>query len=138
MGPKSVITRPSGGQQLDARGFYEITGLAWSGGDAVRRVEVSVDGGRNWKDARLQQPIAPKAHTRFGFDWTWNGEEVVLQSRCTDDKGQVQPTIAELAKFWGVDMDYFRMAATTADMGNFNAIQPWKISRDGSVTNALV
>jgi sulfane dehydrogenase subunit SoxC len=138
MGPKSVITRPSGGQQLDARGFYEITGLAWSGGDAVRRVEVSVDGGRNWKDARLQQPIAPKAHTRFGFDWTWNGEEVVLQSRCTDNKGQVQPTIAELAKFWGVDMDYFRMAATTADMGNFNAIQPWKIGRDGSVTNALV
>ena len=133
-----MITRPSGGQQLGARGFYEITGLAWSGGGAIRRVEVSADGGRTWKDAQLQQPIAPKAHTRFGLPWTWNGEETVLQSRCTDDHGQVQPTLSELAKFWGVDADYFRLPPSTSDMGNFNAIQPWKVSRDGSVSNALL
>ena len=41
IGPKSVITFPSGGQQLSGPGFYEISGLAWSGGGAVRRVEVS-------------------------------------------------------------------------------------------------
>ena len=138
MGPKSVITRPSGGQQLSARGFYEITGLAWSGGGAIRRVEVSADGGRTWKDAQLQEPIAPKAHTRFGLAWTWNGDEAVLQSRCTDDKGHVQPTLTELAKFWGVGMNYFQLPPATADMGNFNAIQPWKVSRDGSVSNALL
>jgi sulfane dehydrogenase subunit SoxC len=138
MGPKSVITRPSGGQQLSARGFYEITGLAWSGGGAIRRVEVSADGGRTWKDAQLQQPIAPKAHTRFGLAWTWDGGEAMLQSRCTDDRGHVQPTIAELAKFWGVGMDYFRLPPTAADMGNFNAIQPWKVGSDGSVSNALL
>jgi hypothetical protein len=50
----------------------------------------------------------------------------------------VQPTLAELAKFWGVDMDYFRLPPTTADMGNLNAIQPWRVSRDGSVSNALL
>ena len=50
-GPKSVITFPSGGQKLPGRGFYQITGLAWSGGGAVRRVEISTDGGRTWKDA---------------------------------------------------------------------------------------
>src|SRR5688572_2338778 len=44
IGPKSVITYPSGGQQLPGRGFYEISGLAWSGGGAIRRVEVSTDG----------------------------------------------------------------------------------------------
>jgi sulfane dehydrogenase subunit SoxC len=138
MGPKSVITRPSGSHQLGARGFYEITGLAWSGGGAIRRVEVSTDGGKTWKDAQLQQPIAPKAHTRFAFAWTWDGGETVLQSRCTDDQGHVQPTLAALGKFWGVGMDYFRLPANTADMGNFNAIQPWKVGRDGSVTNALL
>jgi len=138
MGPKSVITRPSGGQQLSARGFYEITGLAWSGGGAIRRVEVSADGGRTWKDAQLQQPIAPKAHTRFGLAWSWNGEEAVLQSRCTDDQGHVQPTLNDLAKFWGVGMDYFQLPPATADMGNFNGIQPWKVNRDGSVSNALL
>src|SRR6266699_2757358 len=51
LGPKSVITRPSGGQRLPSRGFYEITGLAWTGAGAVTKVEVSVDGGRSYKEA---------------------------------------------------------------------------------------
>ena len=46
--PKSVITSPSGGQHLPGRGFYTITGLAWSGQGAIKSVEVSADGGRNW------------------------------------------------------------------------------------------
>ena len=62
LGPKSVITKPCGGQHLPGTGFYEITGLAWSGGGAIRRVEVSVDGGRTWKDAQLFDPIAQSAH----------------------------------------------------------------------------
>src|SRR5271170_2502882 len=48
IGPKSVITHPSGAQQLPGRGFYEIRGLAWSGGGAIRTVEVSTDGGQKW------------------------------------------------------------------------------------------
>jgi sulfane dehydrogenase subunit SoxC len=38
IGPKSVITFPSGGQQLPGKGFYEISGLAWSGGGAIKTV----------------------------------------------------------------------------------------------------
>jgi sulfane dehydrogenase subunit SoxC len=135
MGPKSVITRPSGGQRLPVPGFYEITGLAWSGGGAIRRVEVSTDGGATWKDAELQGPVASKAHTRFTIPWNWSGEETTIQSRCTDDKGTVQPTIAEVAKHWGVDLDYFRKI--TLIVSDLNAIQPWKINRDGSVKNAI-
>jgi hypothetical protein len=41
IGPKSVITFPSGDQRLPGKGFYEISGLAWSGGGAVKLVEVS-------------------------------------------------------------------------------------------------
>ena len=136
MGPKSVITRPSGGQRLTGPGFYEITGLAWSSGGAIRRVEVSTDGGRTWKDAELQGPIHPKAHTRFGLDWEWNGEEAVLKTRSTDERGEVQPTIEEFAKIWNVDPDYFQL--TSNIVGHFNAIQPWKVNRDGSVRNALL
>jgi sulfane dehydrogenase subunit SoxC len=135
LGPKSVITRPAGGYQLPGSGFHEITGLAWSGGGAVRRVEVSTDGGRTWKDAQLHDPIARKAHTRFSSPWNWDGEEAVLQSRCTDDQGVVQPTMDEVAKIWGVDVDFFRK--TTQVVGDFNAIQPWRVNRDGSVKNAL-
>ena len=71
---KSVITRPAGGQRLPGPGFYEITGLAWSGGGALRKVEVSTDVGRTWKEATLQDPVLPKAHTRFTFPWVWDGE----------------------------------------------------------------
>ncbi len=131
LGPKSVITRPSGGQRLPGHGSYEITGLAWTGGGAVRKVEVSIDGGRTYKAAELQQPVHRYAHTRFRFPWMWSGEEAVLQSRCTDERGEVQPTIAEAAKNLGVTRDYFYEA------DHFNGIQPWKVNRDGSIQNAL-
>jgi sulfane dehydrogenase subunit SoxC len=51
---KSVITTPSGGQVLLDKGFYNISGLAWSGRGKVKQVDVSVDGGRNWRPARLE------------------------------------------------------------------------------------
>jgi sulfane dehydrogenase subunit SoxC len=146
-GPKSVITSPSGGQRLPSRGFYELSGLAWSGGGAVRKVEVSTDGGRTWKDAQVQEPVFRFAHTRFRFPWNWNGEEVVLQSRCTDELGQVQPTLAQMSELWGVNLDYWQSdipmkeASTSppyaAPTINFNAIQSWKVTREGSVQNAL-
>ena len=76
----------------------------------MRRVDVSIDGGRTYKEAQLQQPVLPYAHTRFRFAWEWNGEEAVLQSRCTDERGEVQPTIAEAAKILGVTPEYFLQA----------------------------
>ena len=75
------------------------------------------------------------AHTRFRLNWTWDGEEAVLQSRCTDEQGEVQPTLAELAKLWGFPPDYFGTPESRVD--HFNGIQPWKVARDGSVHNAL-
>ncbi len=141
MPPKSVITFPSGGQKLPSRGFYEITGLAWSGWGAIRSVEVSTDGGRTWKDAQVQEPVHRKAHTRFRFAWNWDGEEALLQSRCTDERGNVQPTLAELSKAMGVNPDYWQSnywkSAATSERYGLNAVQPWKVARDGSVQNAM-
>ncbi len=133
MGTNSVITRPAGGQRLESRGFYEITGLAWSGAGAIRRVEVSTDNGRTWKDAELQGPVFPKAHTRFGFAWNWGGDETVLMSRSTDEHGQVQPSLAELGAIWDVDANYLR----THFLGHVNAIRPWGVKADGTVYNAI-
>ena len=141
---KSVITFPSGGQQLSGRGFYEITGLAWSGGGAVRRVEVSTDGGRTWKDAQLQEPVLRFAHTRFRFPWRWNGEETVLMSRCTDENGDVQAAADEVEKHWGADTsdacrDVLGDECNHVPRRVHRAyIQPWRVARDGSVHNAFV
>ena len=144
---KSVITRPAGGQRLPGPGFYEITGLAWSGGGAIRKVEVSTDIGRTWKEAQLDDPVLPKAHTRFTFPWTWDGEETVLQSRSTDERGDVQPSLVEFAKIRGIPpgelvkirgitTDFFKIPSNITNVPMVNAIQPWKVTREGSVENA--
>ena len=134
MQPKSVILRPSGGQQLTRRGSYELRGIAWSGGGKIRRVEITTDGGRTWKDAQIQEPVHSKAITRFVLPWSWNGEEVMIASRCTDERGTTQPTTDQLAKHWGVEPDRFKSGGMFV---RFNIIQPWKIDREGRVTNAI-
>jgi sulfane dehydrogenase subunit SoxC len=127
MDAKSVITRPSGGQQLDEPGFYQISGLAWSGRGRVQRVEVTTDGGRSWAEAQLQDPVLPLAHTRFRFDWSWDGSETTLASRCIDETGDVQPSRAALIAARGTQSSYHN-----------NAIQGWRIGRDGRVENVDV
>jgi sulfane dehydrogenase subunit SoxC len=127
MEAKSVITRPSGGHILQARGFHEISGLAWSGRGRISRVDVCVDGGRNWQRARLDEPILPKALTRFRFPWEWRGAPALLQSRAIDETGYVQPTREQLIAARGTNSE-----------DHFNAIHTWRVDTNGEVTNALI
>lgn len=129
MEAKSIITRPAGGQALAGPGFYEITGLAWSGRGRITRVEISTDGGKHWKDALLNEPVLPKAVTRFLLPWQWNGKEATLQSRCTDETGYVQPTREQLIRVRGV-----RPGPDGFD--HYNGIKDWLVHQDGRVTNA--
>ncbi|MEQ1437922.1 sulfite dehydrogenase [Fontimonas sp. SYSU GA230001] len=124
---KSVITSPSGGQKLLDKGYYPITGLAWSGRGRIKRVDVSTDGGRNWRTAELQDPILPKALTRFRIDWNWNGEPALLQSRAVDETGYVQPKMRQLREVRGTRSIYHN-----------NAIQTWKVDPSGEVHNVQV
>ena len=104
-----------------------MRGLAWSGSGAVARVEVSTDGGESWFDADLRGTPQRMAHTAFSFNWTWDGSETVLLSRCIDEIGQIQPTRAQVAEFWG----------RPGVRGQDNSIQPWRVEGDGSVHNAI-
>ena len=133
MPPQSCILRPSGGQQLTRRGFHEIRGIAWSGGGKIVKVEVTVNGGKTWKEAVVQGPVHSKAHTRFVYPWTWNGEEAIIAARCTDERGSTQPTTPEMARIRGLDLASFKTKAVQRN----NIVQPWKIDRDGRVTNAI-
>jgi len=124
---KSVITTPSGGQKLLDRGYYNISGLAWSGRGTIRRVDVSVDGGRNWRTARLERPLLPKALSRFNIDWVWDGKPTIIQSRAIDSTGYVQPKINQLRAVRGIRSIYHN-----------NAIQSWLVSENGEVSNVQV
>jgi sulfane dehydrogenase subunit SoxC len=128
MEAKSVITAPSGEMTLPGKGFYEITGLAWSGRGAIKRVDVSTDGGRTWRQAALQAPVLPICHTRFRLPWAWDGGEAILQSRCVDDTGYVQPTLGQLVAVRGLN-------GPVGSVYHLNAIQSWHVARDGKVTN---
>ncbi len=121
---KSVVTTPSGGQVLLDRGFYSISGLAWSGRGKVARVDVSTDGGRNWRRATLQSPVLTKALTRFSLDWVWDGKPALIQSRAVDETGYVQPTYAQLRRVRGSRSIYHN-----------NAIQTWLVQESGEVKN---
>ncbi len=121
---KSVITTPSGGQTLVGQGFFNISGLAWSGRGKIRRVDVSVDGGRNWRTARLESPVLSKCLTRFNFPWTWDGKPAILQSRAIDDSGAVQPRLNQLRAVRGAKSIYHN-----------NAIQSWQVGINGELRN---
>ena len=131
MEAKSVITFPSGEMKLPGPGFYEITGLAWTGRGKIERVEVSTDGGKTWALANLQDQILPLATTRFRYPWIWDGKPAVLMSRCTDETGYVQPTLKQLVDIRGVNGKF-------GSFYHLNAVFSWGVAADGSVTNVKV
>ena len=124
MDAKSVITYPAPDHKLKGAGFYEIQGLAWTGNGRIKRVDVSVDGGKNWREAALQLPVLNRALTRFRHPWQWNGAATVLQSRAIDETGYVQPTRTQLVSLRGTNNQY-----------HYNAIQSWSVATGGEIAN---
>jgi sulfane dehydrogenase subunit SoxC len=128
MDAKSVITGPSPQAPFNHKsGFTVLSGLAWSGRGKIARVDVSLDGGRNWRAAKIDGPVWDKALTRFYYEFDWDGRELLLQSRAIDDTGYVQPTKNELRKVRGVNSIYHN-----------NGIQTWHVLKNGEVENVEV
>ena len=127
MDVKSVITFPTTGDKLSEKGFYEIRGLAWSGRGKIKEVDVSVDGGHNWKRATLSTDPLSKAFVAFTFPWHWDGSQTVILSRSTDEAGLVQPYFKQITDARGFHSE-----------SHNNAIQAWKINTKGEVSNVRV
>lgn len=125
MDVKSVVTFPNDERTFKAKGPYEISGLAWSGRGHITKVDISVDGGRNWRTATLQDPVLPKCLTVFRLPFQWEGQPLEIQSRATDSTGDIQPTREKLLSMRGPSSTY-----------HYNAIQGWKIAANGGLTNA--
>ena len=128
---KSFITQPSPGLALKDAGFYEISGVAFSGNGRISKVMVSADGGQSWAQAALQDPVHSKAFTRFRMPWRWDGGPAVLQSRAWDEAGYVQPTRAQILAARG---EIQRVLPITAFAGqHYNGPTSWAIARNGEV-----
>ncbi len=89
---KSLIAEPREGAQVRVGARVRVAGHAWSGAAAIRKVEVSDDGGRTWSAARLESPASPYAWTPWTFDWTpARPGRIALLARATDAAGNAQP-----------------------------------------------
>lgn len=118
---RSIITDPSYPKVIQ-QGWQEIRGIAWSGRGRIARVDVSVDGGETWEEADLQDPVLPKAHTRFRYMWNWDGSRTEFMSRAVDETGYEQPTRAALLEARGPRTSY-----------HLNPITAWVVEPDGRV-----
>ncbi len=128
MDAKSVVTSPSPQAPIThGPGPLVITGLAWSGRGAITRVDVSLDGGANWIQARLAQPGQKMALSRFYLEIDWDGSEMLLQARAMDDTGYVQPTKDQLREVRGLNSIYHN-----------NGIQTWWVRETGEAENVEV
>ncbi len=128
MDVKSVITNPSPQAPIKhGKGPLVLTGLAWSGYGTIKRVDVTVDGGRNWHTARIDGPSLPKALHRFYYEFDWDGSELFLQSRAIDEQGFIQPTKDQLRSVRGANSVYHN-----------NGIQTWYVNKDGGIENVEI
>ena len=133
IGPKSVITFPSGGQQLPGPGFYEISGLAWSGAGAVRKVEISTDGGQTLARGRTAIAGLPHgAHAVRPPPGSGTAKSACSCRAAPTSSAPCSRRAREAAKYWNKPLD-----ASAACRGNDNTVQPWRIASDGSVHNGL-
>ena len=122
MDAKSIITKPSYPARLATTGWHEITGVAWSGRGKITVVDVSVDDGRTWAPAELDEPVLSKCQTRFRYLWNRTADDAVIMSRATDDTGYVQPFVQQLRDARGVGTRY-----------HYNSIRAWTVRADGTV-----
>lgn len=92
---KSIITGPQMGEIL-AQGRQSISGVAWSGAGAIRSVEISLEGGGAWHQARLLGDVTPYTWRQWEYEWDVKRPgRHVLRSRATDEYDHLQPEVAE-------------------------------------------
>ena len=128
MDAKSVITNPSPQAPiLHGKGPMVVTGVAWSGRGKISHVDVSIDGGISWNQAKLSGPADTKSMHRFYYEFEWQGQQLLLQSRAQDDTGYVQPTKDQLRSVRGENSIYHN-----------NGIQTWAIDKNGIAENVEV
>jgi sulfane dehydrogenase subunit SoxC len=133
---KSFITYPSFGMGLKEPGYYEISGIAYSGNGRIEKVMISADGGKSWAQAALQEPVNPKAFTRFHMPWRWDGSPVVLTSRAWDEAGNAQPLRSDFVAKRGETQKPPNVTGFPDQ--HYNSLTSWGIDSQGEIKHVYV
>jgi DMSO/TMAO reductase YedYZ molybdopterin-dependent catalytic subunit len=92
IGVKSIVTSPRDDQNTLPPGQHVVRGRAWSGGGAITKVEVSLDGGQSWHAAHVEEPRERWMWVRWSYLWEALPGQYHIMSRATDEVGRVQPS----------------------------------------------
>jgi sulfite dehydrogenase len=87
---RSLVVTPAAGEQLPAGKPAEVNGVAWDAGRGIAKVEVSVDGGKTWADAKLGADHGKYSWRRFTHPWTPAKGSQTVMARATNAAGETQ------------------------------------------------
>jgi len=90
---KAEIARPSEGEVVSANSDVRVHGAAWTSDGDITKVELSVDGGSTWNEAKLIGESKPNAWRLWEYNWKTpaGAGKTTLIARATDSKGRTQP-----------------------------------------------
>jgi DMSO/TMAO reductase YedYZ molybdopterin-dependent catalytic subunit len=90
----SLVVSPAPGHKVRAGRPLEIRGIAWDGGYGIRRVELSLDGGTNWRAATLGADDGRFAFRSWSFRFTpAKPGAVTVLARASNVVGQTQAEV---------------------------------------------
>jgi DMSO/TMAO reductase YedYZ molybdopterin-dependent catalytic subunit len=89
---RSFLISPDGSDKIPAGFPLQLQGIAFTGTGGIKRVEVSDDSGKNWRDAHLGEDIGPHSFRTWQFAWTPKQPgNYQIAVRATDGSGSTQP-----------------------------------------------
>ncbi|MCF6206267.1 MAG: molybdopterin-dependent oxidoreductase [Sulfurovum sp.] len=111
MNVNSLIGYPVSGTKVKANAQLIVRGVAFDGGHGIAKVEISIDGGQSWQEAKLDDgKQGPYAYRSFNHTLTPQKRgSLTIMARATNTKGETQPFAHEVKwnrggyKFNGID-----------------------------------
>ena len=88
---RSFITSLSDGARVPAGSAMAVRGIAFDGGQGIREVAWSADGGQSWREAALGQELSRFSFREFTFGFTPQAGTHDLRVRAFNRSGESQP-----------------------------------------------
>lgn len=93
---RSFITSLTNGATVFANRQTMLKGLAFDGGTGIKSVDVSIDGGRSWRDAQLGEDLGRYSFRGWSLPVQFAARgEATLMVRATNHTGDEQPATAD-------------------------------------------
>jgi sulfite dehydrogenase (cytochrome) subunit A len=91
---RSFITSLANGAKVKAGQPITIKGFAFDGGEGIKEVELSIDGGKTWQQAKLGKDLGKYSFREWQLAVTLLAGSHDLMVRATNNAGVTQPTAA--------------------------------------------